>query len=136
MDSARGFPKKTVEFLRSSQIIGIRAGNNSYRFIGVWVVVVEDRVFVRSWGVKPNGWFCTLEADPQGRVQVLDGREFRIRAVFTRSERLKTAVDKAYAEKYHTPASMKWVRDLIKPRCRNTTTELVPVTTGKAAKKS
>ena len=39
---------------------------------------------------------------------------------------LKEAVDRAYAEKYSTPSSMKYVRDLCKPKCRDTTTELVP----------
>ena len=35
-----------------------------------------------------------------------------MRAVQTRSERLKDAVSAAYAAKYNTPASKKYVRDL------------------------
>ncbi len=34
------------------------------------------------------------------------GREIPVRAVFTRSERLKDAVDRAYREKYNTPPSV------------------------------
>src|SRR6185312_3429957 len=48
--------------------------------------------------------------------------------VQTHSERLKDAVSKAYAAKYHTPASKKYVRDLSGATSRGTTTELVPVT--------
>jgi hypothetical protein len=53
--------------------------------------------------------------------------------VQTRSERIKDAVSKAYAAKYNTPASKKYVRDLSGARSRGTTTELVPV---KATKKA
>jgi len=42
------------------------------------------------------------------------------------SERLKDAVDRAYREKYHTPASLEYVRDLNGAKSRATTTELVP----------
>jgi hypothetical protein len=54
-------------------------------------------------------------------------REIAVRAVRTRSERLKAAVDRAYLEKYHTPGALRYVRDLGQPPARDTTTELVPV---------
>ena len=41
----------------------IRAGNRMHRFIGIWVVVVDDRVFVRSWSLKPQGWYRTFLAE-------------------------------------------------------------------------
>jgi hypothetical protein len=97
-----------------------------HRVIGLWVVVARGRVFVRSWSVKPGGWFRTLQNEPRGMLHV-EGRAHRVRAVFTRSERLKEAVDRAYAGKYHTPASRKYVRDLTGVKSRATTTELVPL---------
>ena len=92
-------------------IIGLRAGTEPHRFIGIWVVVVEGRVFVRSWSLKSRSWYRTFLADPRGVIQFA-GDEFPIRAVRTRSERLKRLVDRAYLEKYHTPASIKFARDL------------------------
>ena len=53
------------------------------------------------------------------------GDEFPIRTVRTRSERLKYLVDRAYLEKYHTPASIKFARDLGRAKSKATTTELV-----------
>ncbi len=50
-----------------------------------------------------------------------------VRAVGTRSERLKDAVDKAYLEKYKTPGSIKYARGLGRKKSRDTTTELVPL---------
>jgi hypothetical protein len=94
--------------------------------IGVWAVVVERRVFVRSWGMKPRSWSRTFLEDPQGSLFIGD-REFHIRAVQTRSERLKDLVSQAYREKYNTPGSIQYVKDMCRKKSRDTTTELIPL---------
>jgi hypothetical protein len=119
-----GFPPGTVAALRTGGSVRIQAGAGRHRFIGIWVVVVEGRVFVRSWSRKPRSWWRTLLADPQGVIRVA-GRTVPVRAVRTRSERLKRAVDRAYLEKYGSGAQRRYALDLIKPACRATTTELV-----------
>jgi hypothetical protein len=110
---------------RDGRILRVRAGDGSHRFTGIWMVVVEGRIFVRSWTLKPEGWFQTLLRERRGVIQV-GGREVPVRAVRTRSERLKREVDRAYAGKYRTPASAKYVRGFRVPRRRDTTTELIP----------
>ena len=125
MKVTRRFPNDILSAIRKGMIIGLRAGTQPHRFIALWVVVVEGRVFVRSWSLKPRSWYGTFLAEPCGVIQVA-GDEFPIRAVHTRSERLKRLVDRAYLEKYHTPASIKFARDLGRPKSRATTTELVP----------
>ena len=122
----RTFSAKALAWLRDGQVIGIRAGTQPHRVIGIWMVVVEDRLFVRSWSLKPRSWFRTFLEEPRGTVTV-DGREIPVRAVFTKSERLKDAVSRAYLEKYHTPGSLKFARDLGSAKSRATTTELVPL---------
>ncbi|MND03276.1 hypothetical protein D3C83_230220 [compost metagenome] len=57
----------------------------------------------------------------------LGTRKIRIRPVFVRSGKLKNEVSKAYAEKYHTPGSVRFVKDMSRTRSRNTTTELAPL---------
>jgi len=121
----RRFPKAVVAAIHEGKILGIRAGTGPHRVIGIWDVVVEGRVFVRSWGLEPRSWWRTFVEDPRGIIEV-GGRTFRVRAVQTRSLRLKDAVDRAYLEKYHTPGSLKFARDLGRKKSRATTTELVP----------
>ena len=94
--------------------------------IGVWIVVVEGRVFIRSWSLKPRSWWRTFLEDPYGSM-FLGDREIPIRAVHTRSERLKDLVSQAYQEKYNTPGSIQFVKDMSRKKSRDTTTELVPV---------
>jgi hypothetical protein len=115
-----------ISAIRDGKILGLRAGTGPHRFIGVWAVVVEGRVFVRSWSLKPRSWYRTFLEDPQGAIMIGD-REIAVRAVRTRSERLKRAVDKAYLEKYHTPGSIQYAKDLGGEKSRATTTELIPL---------
>jgi hypothetical protein len=122
----RRFTADIVAAIHNSKILGIRAGQQPHRFIGIWVVVVEGRVFVRSWSLKPRSWYRTFLEDPYGAVQIA-GRELAVRAVRTRSDRLKDAVDRAYVEKYKTPGAIKYARDLGRAKSRATTTELVPL---------
>jgi hypothetical protein len=119
------FPDAVVDAIRASQVLGIRAGRAPHRVIGIWAVVVERRVFVRSWSVKPRSWYRTFLEDPRGVIHIA-GRELPVRAVRTRSEGLKDAISRAYLEKYHTPGALKFARDLGGPKSRATTTELVP----------
>jgi hypothetical protein len=119
------FPARVIETLRGEKHLAIRAGLDPHRFIGIWVVVVEGRVFVRSWSLKPRSWFRTFQVDPVGEI-IVAGKELRVRAVLTRSDRLKDAVSRAYVEKYSTPGSLKYARDLGRAKSRATTTELVP----------
>jgi hypothetical protein len=122
----RGFGADIVAAIRDGKILGIRAGTEPHRIIGIWSVVVEGRVFVRSWSLKPRSWYRTFLETPRGIIQVGD-RQIPIRAVFTRSERLKAAIDKAYLKKFNSPGSIKFARDLGRKKSRDTTTELVPL---------
>lgn len=118
--------RAVVKAIDGAKILGIRAGaRTDHRFTGVWPVVVDDRVFVRSWTLKPAGWFRTFLEDPAGTIQV-DERQVKVRAVRVRSERLRDAVEQAYAKKYATPASRKYVRGFRTARRRDATIEFVP----------
>jgi hypothetical protein len=125
MTAARRFSEATREELAKAKILGVRAGTE-HRYTGVWVVVVEGRAFVRSWNDKPTGWYRAFQAEPLGSIQ-LAGREIAVRARQTRSERLREAVTRAYAAKYDTKASAKWVRGFAEPGRAVMTLELVPV---------
>jgi hypothetical protein len=120
------FSIEVLDVVRKEKIIGIRAGEEStHRVIGVWVVVVEGRAFIRSWSMKPRSWWRTFVEDPYGSLFV-GNDEIPIRAIQTRSERLKDLVSQAYKEKYNTPGSIQYVKEMSRKRSRDTTTELVP----------
>jgi hypothetical protein len=126
MVQARRLPRTVVAAIDASKILGIRAGARSdHRFTGVWPVVVEGRVFVRSWTLKPDGWYRAFLADALGTLQVGE-RQVRVRAVRVRSQRILGALEDAYAAKYSTPASRKYVRGFRTARRREASIEFVP----------
>ncbi|MGB2714097.1 MAG: DUF2255 family protein [Vicinamibacterales bacterium] len=122
----RRLPPAVVAAIDQSKILGVRAGARSdHRFTGVWPVVVDGRVFARSWTRKPDGWYRAFLNDPLGTLQV-GTRNVRVRALRARGPRINAAVERAYAVKYSTPASRKYVRGFRTSRRRETTIEFVP----------
>jgi hypothetical protein len=120
------FSRSRVTAIAASNILGIRAGRRTdHRFVGVWPVVVGGRVFVRSWGLKPGGWYRTFLDDPLGAIRV-GADEIKVRARPVGSERLRDAVERGYASKYPTPGSRVFVRGFKTRRRREATIELLP----------
>jgi hypothetical protein len=126
MSARQSFPTPVLETIRSKHSLKVRAGQASHRFLGIWAVVVDDRVFVRSWNDNPSGWYRAWRADPDGVILVGD-RELTVRAVLARGERLRDRVSAAYLEKYWRPGSATYARGMDTPERRATTLELVPL---------
>lgn len=124
MSTATRFPKSITEELAVAKIIGVRAGAE-HRYTGVWVVVVEGRVFVRSWNDKPTGWYRAFQNEPVGSLQLTE-RELAIRGRPVRGERLRHVITLAFANKYNTKASEKWVKGFAEAHRVATTLELLP----------
>src|SRR5215211_9431569 len=100
------FPVDVVEVFSKAKIMGVRAGSE-HRYTGVWVVVVDGRVFARSWNDKPTGWFQAFRKEPSGTVQVGE-LEVPVRGKLVRGARMRDAVTVAFGEKYPTKGSRKW----------------------------
>lgn len=118
------FSRSVLDALAGAKILGVRSGTE-HRFTAVWVVVVRGRVFARSWSARSTGWHQAFVDEPRGVIQ-LPTRQIPVRAKRARGDHLLDAIDRAYAEKYDTKASQKWVRGFRLERRRKTTTEFVP----------
>ncbi|MGE5926502.1 MAG: nitroreductase/quinone reductase family protein [Gemmatimonadota bacterium] len=126
--AAARFSESDLALLHAAKILGVRSGTE-HRYTGVWVVVVERRVFVRSWNGKPTGWYHAFLAEPAGSISAGE-RELPVQARRVRSDRLRHAISRAFAEKYPTRASEKWVLGFAEPARETRTLELVPHSSG------
>ena len=124
MSKETTFADAVVEALNRAKILGVRAGTE-HRYTGVWTVVVDGRVFARSWNDKPTGWFRAFRKQPSGTIQAGD-LEIPVRAKLIRSARIRDAVTAAFAEKYNTKGSRKWVEGFAEPERVVNTIEFVP----------
>ncbi|MFL5464053.1 MAG: DUF2255 family protein [Gemmatimonadaceae bacterium] len=124
MTTLRRFSDSKLQVLEHAKILGVRSGSE-HRYTGVWVVVVDRRVFVRSWNDKPTGWYRAFRKQPRGSISVAT-EEIPVRAAHLRSARMRHAVTEAFAAKYNTKASEKWVRGFGEAQREATTLELLP----------
>lgn len=124
--TGKRFADEVLDVFRKSKGLRLRAGSGDHRFIGIWFVLVQDRLVVRSWSVKPNGWYCAFLKEPRGAILIGDSK-IPVRALRIRSEGVRDAVDRAYLDKYNTAGALKYARDLGRAKSRDTTTELLPL---------
>ena len=117
------FSRAQLDALDAAKILGVRSGTE-HRYTGVWVVVVEDRVFVRSWNDKPTGWYRAFLEEPRGSIQVGE-KQIAVRGRPARSERLRRLVTEGYAAKYPTKGSARWVTGFAEPKREANTLELL-----------
>ena len=116
------FTAKRAAAIQKIGYLRIRCGD--HRFIAVWVVVVDGRVFVRSWNDKPGGWYRAFRKESAGAILV-GASEVAVRAVPVKSSRLIDAASEAYAVKYVTKAYLKYVQGFRAARRWRTTLELL-----------
>jgi hypothetical protein len=126
MKLKQSFPERVLLQLQKKLSLRLRAGTGAHRFIGIWFVVVEGRVFVRSWSIKPDGWYREFLREARGAIQI-DKVEMAVRAVPVRNMTLRDGVDRAFLKRYSTPGARKYAKDLCLPKSRETTTELIPL---------
>ena len=122
--AARRFPKTVLDALERAKILGVRSGT-VHRYTGVWLVMIDGRLFVRSWNDKPTGWFRAFRAEPSGTIRV-DGRDVAVEARLVRGATTRKAVTRALGEKYDTRASQKWVSGFAEPEREANTLEIIP----------
>jgi hypothetical protein len=115
------FNHDVIEAIRRAKILGVRAGSE-HRYTGVWVVVVDARVFVRSWNDKPTGWFQAFKKQKSGTIQAAE-LEIPVTGKVVRSARIRDAVTAAFGDKYNTKGSRKWVEGFAEPARTLTTLE-------------
>ena len=129
MPVKKRLPEAIIARIQQDKILGIRAGSDSnHKVIGVWAVVVDGRVFVRSYKMKPGGWWDTFVKDPYGEIFVSNRkRGIKVRAVLVKSEAIKEMVSAAYKEKYNTPGSVGYVAEMSRSPSRDATVEFVAV---------
>ncbi len=123
--AAARFPADILAQLGDGKSLRIHAGIGPHRFIGIWVVVVKGRVFVRSWSLRPDGWYEAFRTESLGAIRIA-ARDMPVVAAPIRDKRILDEIDRAYLDKYNTPGAIKYAKDLGSPRSRAATLELRP----------
>lgn len=120
------FSREILEQVNTLYHIGIRAGEERSTFLDIWMVVVNERIFARSWGLAEKSWFNTFLQSPEGSIQC--GEHVipvhgRIPADLPQMEEL---INQAYLTKYDSGRASFYAQGIIKPAHAERTMELLP----------
>ena len=112
------FDSKTLDALRNVEEIRIAptpAGAKKKHRATIWVVVVDDDVFIRSFTGPKGKWYRNVLANPEADVE-FDGKAIHVRAMPVKDRKTIEAVSRAYLEKYRdSPYAKDMVRDDVLP---------------------
>jgi len=122
------FSKIFLKCINETQITGVRVGKGRGKFTGIWMVVVKDRIFGRSYYGATRSWYTALLNGEEGDIKC--GKEIiPIKGVKPKDiNSINKAINKAYEKKYLIKAyNKKWVDGLVEAERVARTMEFIPV---------
>jgi|SRR5215471_17117777 len=127
-EKMKKFSKSFLKCVSETQITSMRAGRDREKFTGIWMVVVDDRIFGRSYYGAGRSWYTAFLGGNEGDIKC--GKEI-IPVKGVKPEDIKiitTAINKAYEKKYLVKGyNKKWVDGLKEPERIARTMEFIPV---------
>lgn len=116
------FGPATLAVLHAEREVRIRAGDGSRRGTVIWVVVVQERVYARSFQGERGKWYQAAVRDGHAALQA-SGRDIPVAVHRVTSEPLIEAVSRAYLTKY---ADSEYAQAMVRPEVLGTTVRLEP----------
>ncbi|PWJ44441.1 hypothetical protein BC781_101801 [Sediminitomix flava] len=88
-----------INCINATPITTIRQGD-THPFIDMWMVVVDDRIFSRSWLGDPKGWYYKFLEDKKGAIQCGD-KFYQIEGIIPDDlDAINEKINTAYIQKY------------------------------------
>lgn len=119
--------KSAVDYINSHNLTGIKAGQKPHAFLEIWMVVVEDRIFARSWELAERSWYNTFLKESEGKLKCGD-QEFNISANIPDDlKKITSKINTAYLDKYNSGENSKYATGITKPAHFDKTMEFVVI---------
>src|SRR5215468_6907507 len=112
----KNFSTAFLKCVSETQITSVRAGKDRTKFTGIWMVVVKDRIFARSYYGADRSWYTALLQNCEGDIKCAK-ETIAVKGVKpTDIHTITEAINKAYKKKYLLKAhNKKWVDGLCEP---------------------
>ena len=123
------WPEEDVQRITAAEELRIaprRTDGTLRRWVTIWVVCVEDRVYVRTWYRRDDGWFAHALESGRARVSVPGAEtDVTVEDVSDGPTELRTDVDAAYRSKYERYGETS-VGPMVNDEAAATTLRLTP----------
>lgn len=97
------------------------------RKVIIWVVRVDDDIYIRCVNGRKGAWFRGVQSRHEGRIWA-GGVEKDVTFVEGADPEINDKIDEAYLTKYSRYP--QWVAPMVTPEVRAATIKLVPLSTG------
>ena len=121
-DTGHTFDDAFLEAIETKELIGVRGGAGGHRFLPIWMVAVDGRVFARSWSRLQRSWRTAFDEEGVGVIDT-GNIKMAVEGVPVTDAALNTRIDDAYRRKY---GEQQGVRDIVRPVSVVTTIEFLP----------
>ena len=102
------FPADLVEYIAKHTLIKIRGGSKPRSFLNIWIVIVGDRLFARSWDKSKRSWFTAFLEEGVGQIQygelIIDVSGNKVPA----DDPIHELINQAYIDKYTQPENIPY----------------------------
>jgi hypothetical protein len=106
------------------EIAPLRGDGTLHNPVTIWVVRVDDNLYVRSYRGHAGAWFRATKVRHEGRIWA-GGIEKDVTFVDENDPEINAQIDAAYRSKYRR-YSASYVDPMVTPEVRSTTIKLVP----------
>ncbi len=114
-----------IEYIKSHNLIGLKAGENRTSFLEIWMVTVQGRIFARSWGLAEKSWYNSFIQDNKGQIKCGE-IIYNIKAVIPEDlHEISAEINHAYLEKYDSGSNSKYAQGIIQQEHIEKTMEFV-----------
>ncbi len=123
VNHSMSFSKEFYTFLEENTLVGIKGGMKRERFLQIWMVEVNQRVFARSWNKSARSWFTAFLEEGAGQIKFGESI-FNVTGQKLASDAQMTAlINQAYLAKYNQPYNVSYAKGITQPEYAEYTME-------------
>lgn len=105
-----------LDYIQNHTIIGIKAGHQRPEFLEIWMIVVQNRIFARSWGLAERSWYNTFLDNSVGEIQCGE-TIYPIKAIIAEDiSDLTEEINQAYLTKYNSEHNIRYSQGIIQEK--------------------
>ena len=117
------FPEDFYTYLQKNTLIEIKGGMEREKYLKIWMVEVDHRVFARSWNKSKKSWFTEFIKTGVGQVKygnnVIDVRGIKL----PRESYIHKLINQKYLEKYNQEENLFYSKGITQPEYKDYTME-------------
>ena len=121
------FHPEILAAIEARSLIGIKAGKQRPDFLDIWMVVVDGRLFARSWGLKERSWYNSFLEESRGAIRVGDDVIEAVAYPIAADDPIQESISAAYLRKYDHGANSFYAQGITQPQHVAKTMEFCPL---------